>query len=235
MIKSLFTKFKIKLIDIIEYYSIYIQKKSYSDYYAKRMNRIVKNNPKWGLNLNKKFQLDFLIQQGLSKSSTFLDYGCGAVSAGIHFIEYLDQSKYFGVDISSMAIHEAKRRIENKNLTVNKPTILLIDTNSKDFFDNLKFNYIWSQSVFTHLPPKEAKEIFLLLSNKLAPKGSFYFNFCNNKNNKIEQKNFKDWYYPTSFFYNLAKEFNLNIKIIEDWKHPEDYQNVDTLLMIKHN
>jgi len=46
------------------------------------MDLIVSRRPDWGLDLNKRFQLDYLIAHGLKPSMDFLDYGCGAIAAG---------------------------------------------------------------------------------------------------------------------------------------------------------
>ena len=45
---------------------------SYAEYYADRMNHIVTRNPDWGLNLDRRFQLDYLRKHGLTSSSSLL-------------------------------------------------------------------------------------------------------------------------------------------------------------------
>jgi SAM-dependent methyltransferase len=230
-----FQQLKITLIDFIEYYKIRLFNKSYSEYYANRMNRIVKNNPNWGLNLNKKFQLEFLIDQGLKKNDKFLDYGCGALAAGVLFVDFLNKGKYFGVDISFKAIEEGQNRIISRSLLNKEPQLYLLKSGKADFFSNHQFDIIWSQSVFTHLPPKDAQNVISILSGKLNANGKFYFNFCLNSIDQISQKNYKDWYYPLSFFEDLSKKMGFNIEVVEGWNHPDDFNFVDTLLMVTKN
>jgi cyclopropane fatty-acyl-phospholipid synthase-like methyltransferase len=51
-----------------------------------------------------KFQLDFLLRQGLRKDDVLLDLGCGCLRGGIHFIRYLAADKYLGMDISAEVV-----------------------------------------------------------------------------------------------------------------------------------
>src|SRR6476619_314261 len=45
-------------------------------------------------------QLGFLVSQGLARSDKLLDIGCGCLRGGVHLVEYLDASNYYGVDIN---------------------------------------------------------------------------------------------------------------------------------------
>ena len=58
LILKLYFFIRKNFIDTIEYYYFRIRGKSYSDYYSSRMNRIVTENPNWGLNLGKEFHLN---------------------------------------------------------------------------------------------------------------------------------------------------------------------------------
>ena len=106
--------------------------KSYSEYYARRMDRIVRRNPAWGLNLNREFQLDYLKAKGFLPHHRLLDYGCGALSAGIHFIGYLDADRYVGVDISRAVLEEGLRRVASAGLEAKGPRVHHIDQGNMD-------------------------------------------------------------------------------------------------------
>ena len=228
-IRSAIIKLYIKSVDTWEYYLFKIKGQSYSEYYAHRMNRIVKHNPNWGSNLNKKFQLEFLISQGLSPKGEFLDYGCGALASGVHFIDYLETGKYTGVDISVEAVNEGIRRVENKGLANKIPIVKVIKSGEIQEFNGKKFDFVWAQSVFTHLPPDESEKIISELKSFLSTAGRFYVTFCIT-NSQIGQKNYKDWFYPVSFFEEVACRNGLNVNIVKEWKHPEDTLGVDTLI-----
>lgn len=228
-IRSSIIKLYNKSIDTWEYYYSKIIGQSYSEYYANRMNRIVKHNPNWGINLNKKFHLDFLISQGLNSKAEFLDYGCGALASGMHFIDFLDTGKYTGVDISLEAVKEGIKRVENRELANKKPIVKLIKSGEIQELIGKKFDVIWAQSVFTHLPPNESEKIISELKSFISPAGRFYLTFCIT-HSQIEQRNYKDWFYPISFFEEVASRYGLNVNIVKEWKHPEDTLGVDTLI-----
>jgi cyclopropane fatty-acyl-phospholipid synthase-like methyltransferase len=197
------------------------------------MNRIVTENPNWGLNLGKEFHLNFLKKHGLKKTDVFLDYGCGALSSGMHFINYLDANKYHGIDISPKVIEEGKKRVVKNNLENKNAFIKCIDSNEDFIIKNVKFDLIWSQSVFTHLPEDVARRIILNLKSLLSEKGKFYLTFnLNTINEDVKQKNFKDFYFPISFFNKICDELDLNSEVIHDWTHPDDPENLNKLICL---
>lgn len=100
---------------------------SYSEYYADHMNRIVARNPNWGLNLNRIFQFEYLKTHGLTPQSNLLDYGCGALAAGIHFVGFLEPGKYVGLDISKAVLCEGTRRLAHAGLSDRKPSLHLLN------------------------------------------------------------------------------------------------------------
>lgn len=204
---------------------------SYINYYAERMDRIIRRNPNWGLNLNKKFQLDYLKTHGLSVDMKFLDYGCGALAAGIHFIEYLEPSKYLGVDISKQVLDEGERRIQKNGLAVKKPRLHHIPEGSLDALKGERFDIIWAQSVLTHMPPDDIKRLFRNIRCHMNEKTIFYATVARNEEG-IRQKRFKDWMYDVEFLRKESGDCGLHLDIMPDWKHPEDPAGKDTLMKL---
>jgi cyclopropane fatty-acyl-phospholipid synthase-like methyltransferase len=45
------------------------------------------------------YQLNTLKENGLRAEHSLLDIGCGPLQGGLAFIKYLEESKYFGIDI----------------------------------------------------------------------------------------------------------------------------------------
>ena len=45
-------------------------------------------------------QFEFLQGRGLQPDDLLLDVGCGSLRGGVRFVEYLNPSRYFGIDIS---------------------------------------------------------------------------------------------------------------------------------------
>jgi SAM-dependent methyltransferase len=202
---------------------------SYSKYYAERMDRVVRRNPGWGLNLNKKFQLDYLSAHGLRPDSSLLDYGCGALAAGIHFIEYLQPGRYTGMDISAEVLAEGRRRLESKNLLDKRPELHLIESGSLAVLGHKQFDVIWAQSVLTHMPPGDIHNMLRDIRPHMHAGSRFFATFACTDGN-THQKRFKDWYYNVDFFQHEAGLLNLCMEVMADWKHPDDRTGSDILI-----
>ena len=62
-----------------------------------------------------KLQFDFLKKMGLRSEHYFLDVGCGSLRGGIHFINYLEPSRYFGIDKNNELLDAATLLSKSKN------------------------------------------------------------------------------------------------------------------------
>lgn len=74
---------------------------------------------------------------GLNREDYLLDIGCAYPPGGLHFIRYLDEGHYYGMDISQDALAEADRVDEQ--------------------LDDDMFDFALAQSVFTYLPPNMSR------------------------------------------------------------------------------
>lgn len=194
---------------------------SYAEYYADRMNRIVTRNPDWGLNLNRRFQLEYLKARGLVPQSTLLDYGCGALAAGIHFIGYLDPDKYVGLDISREVLREGERRLDRIGLTSRQPNLRLLDGDLVAVLGERQFDFIWAQSVLTHMPPEDILILLRDIRQHMHGRSQLFTTFAHTKG-KPRQKQFKDWYYNREFFIQAAATYGFDVEFMSDWNHPDD-------------
>jgi len=68
-----------------------------------------------------------LIEEGLTPTDTVVDYGCGTLREGVHFIRYLAAGHYIGLDIDDRIL-QAGRRIVGSELLVGKKAFLAIIT-----------------------------------------------------------------------------------------------------------
>ena len=229
---NLLKRIFLKSVDFFLYLFCKLLRRNYSDYYAMRMNFIIYINSNWGLNLNRKNQLEYLISKGLSSNSSFLDYGCGAISAGRFFIDFLDKKKYIGIDISSSVIEEAKKRIIRFNLLDKDPLLFLAKGGKIENLPIKSFDFIWAQSVLTHMPPESVHSMFRQISIYMEDSTKFYFTFTQIKKN-IRHKNFKDWAYSMDTLTKIAEKYNLVLSLETDWKHiDEDETSLDDTMVL---
>jgi SAM-dependent methyltransferase len=172
-------------------------------------------------------QYEFVRSRGLLPEHKLLDIGCGTLRGGRHFIRYLNEGNYFGIDISPKAIEAAHRLVETEGLATKDPTLVLSRNKDLKFgeFEGERFDYLLAQSVFTHLKPEHIRECFEHIERVMAPGASFYFTF--KKADRFEQRAIKGFSYPFGFFQRLAADTDLEIEDHSaEYPHPRGQRMV---------
>lgn len=179
-----------------------------------------------------RLQFEFLKKRGLQPEHTLLDLGCGTLRGGRHFIRYLDPGNYTGIDISWKAIQYARELVDQEGLLGKMPNLLLNKYKSLDFkqCSHTTFDYILAQSVFTHLKPEHIQECFLNIRKVMHENSTFYFTYF--KGQQYQEASQKDFFYPLSYFEELAEKYHY---ILED--HTWDYLHPtgQNMLALKEN
>jgi len=106
-----------------------------------------------------KLLLSVLVDVGLKPENKLFDLGCGTGRLSIRAIEYLDESNYFGSDISMTMLMHARQLTSR----IKKSPTFIHQT--QPIFDKLPvFDFICAFSVFTHMEPEDT---FLYLKSAL--------------------------------------------------------------------
>jgi SAM-dependent methyltransferase len=196
----------------------------YITYYAERMDLILKRETDGGFWMREReFQIDFLKAHGLRPEMTLLDYGCGPVGAGRHFIDFLVPGRYVGVDISQQCIEVGWQTVKRFGLESKKPELYHIPTGSLHMLNGRTFDVIWAQGVVAHTPPEEVHLALSNMTRHVHPGGAVYFNFLHpygNLHHEPQHKDLKDWYYNIELFERAAAEFKMKLEIMDGWRHP---------------
>lgn len=108
----------------------------------------------------------FMKEAGLRKTDKFLDLGCGCLRGTKRIAEELG-SNFYGLDISEGMIKQAGLVAPKANLAVND------DFQIDKYFPKVKFDYILSVSLLTHLFPEDVDSLFENVSKVL--KGTYFF------------------------------------------------------------
>lgn len=125
-----------------------------------------------------KLQLDFLVGRGLRPGSKLIDIGCGCLRGGLHFIRYLDEGNYYGIDINGRLLDAGykkelgaglKRKLPRKNLLAEGRF------NTSRF--GVEFDFALAHSVFPHLPLNHIRLCLTEAARCLRPGGEFYATF----------------------------------------------------------
>ena len=121
-------------------------------------------------------QFEYLRDQGLKPAHRLLDIGCGSLRGGVHFVDYLDTARYYGIDVSQ-ALLDAGYAIELTRLGLHDklPRTHLIQTDCFDLtgFD-VQFDVAFALSVFSHLSQNHVRLCLHRLAERMAPGGRFH-------------------------------------------------------------
>lgn len=183
-------------------------------------------------------QFKYLVKCGLEPENYFLDVGCGSLRGGVHFIRYLKEGHYFGID-KDKDLLDAGRDVELKRYNLSKKNPILVQMRDFNFKSlNQKFDYALAQSVFTHLKEKDIRKCLTEIEKVLVKGGKFYATFFEVPRSKLKSKpishktfdgsditTYADsdpFHYSFQTFEQICKKINLKVSYIGDWNHPRD-------------
>jgi SAM-dependent methyltransferase len=184
-------------------------------------------------------QLEFLKAEGMEPGHVMLDVGCGTLRGGIHFVRYLDDGNYYGIDINPEMLEGGRAELELAGLADRRYTLRATDSFAADF--DRPFDFALAVSVFTHVPLNSVVLCLANLSEQLAPGGRFYATYfrCPDGTERrapIQQpaaegfssaKTFCDrnnFHYSVSDFEFAARGLPLLVEDLADWGHPRGQQ-----------
>jgi SAM-dependent methyltransferase len=184
-----------------------------------------------------KLQLEFLQGQGLQPAHKLLDVGCGALRGGIHFAQFLQPGRYYGIDLNASLIEAGKTELERSGLA-GKNAQLLVDGEFKMSRFGEKFDFLIAVSVFTHLFGQHVVRALREASHVLAPAGRFYATFfiapepahlepITHERGGITTKYDSDpFHYGFPEIEALSGFAGLHARLIGEWNHPRNQQMV---------
>lgn len=178
----------------------YLKNGTYLKWYAEQSDNDVKDNL-----VNKRklpARLDWMKEGivdlntakklGLQPNNTLLDYGCGFLRSGNHFIAYLNDGNYFANDASGERIAYGKtvtaEILSQKTFQQKNPRFYVNEDNTFDWLDGKKFDFIWSCSVLAHMPQADIECLFDNIKKVMHEKSIFLFTYSCADMNK-----FREW------------------------------------------
>lgn len=182
-----------------------------------------------------KLQFEYLLTQGLKPSDRFLDVGCGSLRGGVHFIRYLDDGNYYGLDINEQLLEAGRGELSVAGLQDRKVTLLADDAFSFDKFEG-QFDYALAQSVFTHLPLNAIMRCLSEMERALSVGGRFYATYFANHGRRLNIEPYDElhslttypdadpFYYDPDVFRWAVEGSTLECELIGDWNHPRNQQ-----------
>lgn len=178
-------------------------------------------------------QCDFLKAQGLMPFHKLLDVGCGCLRGCLHYIKYLEEGNYCGLDVNSSLIQAGMLEIEEAGLADKHPRLIVDDQFRVDKFGET-FDFMVSVSLFTHLPMNIIVRCLSMVRKHLKPGGTYYSTYfeapksaCLDKLHQhpsgvITHYDSDPFHYSFEELSWMARTTGFNAKQIGDWNHPRN-------------
>ncbi len=215
---------------------------SYREWYAKTLNSFANSidipDPGEGLEALEKqmgnHQLEYLKNQGLKPHHSLLDYGCGYLRAGIHFIDYLEPGNYTGIDISSGRLNQGKRILAKLRLEQKRPELVALPDMKLEKLTGKKFDFIWSHGVLSHMPAEDIELLIKSLPNILGENSVFLGNYTELAEGKVKMATLRHFFFNHSVFEKLCAKYGLRCEFMVEWEniHPHELSKIDRMVKI---
>ena len=158
-----------------------------------------------------------------------MDIACGSLRAGIHFIPYLNEGNYLGIDKELSLIELGLEHELGKEMEIAKaPEFVVSNSFEFDKFSKVP-DFAIAQSLFTHLPPPYIHDCLDKLSQHFQPGGTFFATFFVIKrkirNPKIPHDH-QVFSYTKAEIKDFGRQNGWNVEYIGDWSHPRNQQMV---------
>jgi SAM-dependent methyltransferase len=168
-------------------------------------------------------QFDYLVGQGLQPGDRMLEIGCGSLSAGHLFIDYLSTGNYYGIDISPDKLIAAQRIITEFGLQAKLPHLTLVAPFDLKFLPASRFTVIHAHNVLDRAPVEAIGAYLAQVRRVMTTDAIFDFTF-GRADGAGHQAQRADPYYHADTLIGLAGSRGLDAELMKDWDelgHPD--------------
>jgi cyclopropane fatty-acyl-phospholipid synthase-like methyltransferase len=172
-----------------------------------------KNHPTWSAG-ESTFKY-YLKQFPITTSSKVIEYGCGSLRVGAHFIRYLNPGCFFGLELAQGLYEIGQEVIGQEILTEKMPRLGLIDTDALDQAADFGADFVYSTAVAFHVHPEELPLYFANLIRLTSKPGATLF-FDAKVSDQPHRYRERSWTWPMEEFLRalapltLVREIRLN-------------------------
>jgi SAM-dependent methyltransferase len=184
-----------------------------------------------------RLQFEYLVERGLRPEHRLLDIGCGSLRGGLHFIRYLHEDRYVGIDRDPDLLEAGREELRLAHLEAKRPRLVEMDDFGLARLGQ-RFDIALAQSVFTHLPLNSIIRCLMAVEEVLEPGGRFFATFFENPEGKrrVEPIHHRTatgeelvtyfdrdpYHYDVDTFRWICRDTRLDVTPMGEWGHPRD-------------
>lgn len=172
-------------------------------------------------------QFEFLRARGLQPHHVLLDFACGSLRGGVHFIPYLEPGNYLGFDKSfDLVLMGVMHELGHETFLERRPQFVLNGRFDLSEF-TLKPDFVIAQSIFTHLTADDIRRALGAMRAVARPSTQVFATFfradepARNPGQSHSRMNF---HYTASEMRAFGEESGWRFEDIGDWNHPRGQQ-----------
>ena len=149
----------------------------------------------------------YVKQFSLKPEHRVVDFGCGSLRLGIHFIRYLNPGNYFGLDLTDDFIISGLERVQER---LGDNWDAQIGTISDRFDDAVKFSadFVVSSNVAYHVHPNECAQYYEQLG-QLAGQRDAFLCFDSRVSNEEQRFGDRNWAFPLQSYIDSLPDMEL--------------------------
>jgi len=110
-----------------------------------------------------------LMSFGITPASTVLDYGCGSLRIGQHFIRFLEPGRFWGLDVTDRFYNDGLALLEDGLAAEKQPHLHVIGDDALAAARSASPDIIYSYAVMMHIPDGELEVFWRKLLSLMAP------------------------------------------------------------------
>jgi len=153
----------------------------------------------------------FLKSYGLDRLHKVVDYGCGSLRIGMHFIDHLAPERYWGVDVTPRFFEEGVGLLDPALVAAKAPRFGVIDDATLRAIAAWQPDLVFSVSVLMHVPPAEIEGFLRKITGLLSPNGRAVVVFDQTPRNL--QTAAMGWTYSESFLCETLRRIDRDFRI----------------------
>lgn len=163
----------------------------------------------------------FLKAYGFDPLHKVVDYGCGSLRIGMHFIDHLAPKKYWGVDVTRRFFEDGLRLLDPRMIAKKAPRLDQISEATLREIQGWQPDWVFSVSVLMHVPPAEVEDFLRKITDLLAPGAHAVILFDRTEQNARTAP--MSWTYSEAFLCEALRRINPGFLISFRFFEPAGY------------